>query len=80
MPGFTIARAASAASSTASYTWRWIAVKVPEIGRVRVMSAVYSESSSMPASSRIRSPGTTGPSLRVQCSVQACGPLAAIVS
>jgi hypothetical protein len=40
MPGFTIARAASAASSTASYTCRWMSLKRPFTGSVRVMSAV----------------------------------------
>jgi hypothetical protein len=40
MPGRTIWNAASAASRTASYTRRCTSVKVPETGRVRVMSAV----------------------------------------
>ena len=40
MPGFTTANAASAASRTASYTCRWVGLKVPFTGSVRVMSAV----------------------------------------
>jgi len=40
MPGLTIAKAASAASSTASYTRRCVGPKTPLIGRVLVMSAV----------------------------------------
>src|SRR5690625_3702982 len=39
-PGRAKAKAASAASRTASYTRRWTSVKVPETGKVRVMSAV----------------------------------------
>ena len=39
-PGFATANAASAASRTVSYTLRCTSVKVPDPGRVRVMSAV----------------------------------------
>ena len=54
--------------------------EVPLAGRVRVMSAVYSESASTPASSSSSSPALILPLFRVQCSTVALFPDAAMVS
>ena len=67
--GFAAASPASCAASTASYTSRCAGEYVPLTGRVRVTSAVNSESTSTPASTRMRSPSLTSPVFLIQCNV-----------
>ena len=79
-PTFAASKPACWESSTAWYRRFCRSVNLPFVGKVRVMSAVYRESPSTPASTSSKSPFLTTPVLLIQCRIGACGPEATIES